>query len=252
MKTLLSLLLLTLIHLLLGSGASLAAEARVAVAANFTDAARALAPQFEKSTGHRIKISYGSTGKLYAQIENGAPFDVFLAADTQRPEKLLTSGLAVAGSQFIYARGKLVLWSAQDQLFENGETFLKKTAFKRIAIANPRTAPYGLAAQQVLNHLGIWQNVQARLVRGDSIAQTFQFVATGNAETGFVANSQIKGWQGPQGTAWQVPAEYYQPINQTAVLLLRGKGKPAAEAFIDYLKSDEARDVIEGLGYGVK
>jgi molybdate transport system substrate-binding protein len=226
-------------------------EVSVAVAANFTDATRRLAPLFEQATRHRLKISYGSTGKLYAQIQHGAPFEVFLAADSARPLKAEQAGLAVPGTRFVYARGRLALWSAKPGLFDAGEPYLKAADFTHLAIANPKTAPYGLAARQVLEHLGRWSDLQARLVRGDSIAQTFQFVATGNAEAGFVAYSQVKGWQGKSGSVWLVPQDYYAPIEQAAVLLQNGAHSAAAKAFLEFLKGDAARELIESYGYGV-
>jgi len=225
---------------------------RVAVAANFTDASRAIAPLFEKATGHILKISYGSTGKLYAQIEHGAPYDIFMAADTERPAKAIKTRLAVPDSQYVYAKGKLVLWSANPGLFEDGEAFLRSGRFKHLALANPKTAPYGLAAQQVMQQIGIWSDVQNKLVRGDSIAQTFQFVATENSEIGFVAYSQVKGWKGESGSTWEIPADLYQPIDQAAVLLIKGEDNPAAHAFIDFMKSDAAHKVIKSFGYGIK
>jgi len=227
-------------------------EVRIAVAANFTDATRKLAPLFEQATGHTARVSYGSTGKLYAQIENGAPFDVFLAADTDRPARAEAEGLAVSGSRFIYARGRLVLWSATPAAFDNGETFLKQGVFAHLAIANPATAPYGLAARQVMEHLGLWQTLQPRLVRGDSIAQTFQFVVSGNAVAGFVAGSQIRAWPGTAGTGWTVPADYHDPVDQAAVLLVRGENNPAALAFLDFLRRDSTRALIERFGYDVE
>jgi molybdate transport system substrate-binding protein len=226
-------------------------QVSVAVAANFTDTSRRLAPLFEQASGHRLKISYGSTGKLYAQIANGAPYEVFLAADTARPQKAEQAGLAVPGSRFVYARGRLVLWSTKADLFETGEPYLQASGFAHLAMANPKTAPYGLAARQVLEHLGLWSSLQAKLVRGDSIAQTFQFVATGNAEAGFVADSQVKGWQGEAGSSWLIPQDDYEPIEQAAVLLQKGADRPAARAFLEFLKGDAARAVIEGYGYGV-
>jgi molybdate transport system substrate-binding protein len=240
-----------LVYLFLGrSGVS--EEVSIAVAANFTDATRQIAPLFEKVTGHTTRISYGSTGKLYSQIKNGAPFEVFLAADTRRPIKAQTEGLAVPGSRFIYARGKLALWSVQGSQFEDGESYLKTGDFAHLAMANPKTAPYGLAARQVMAHLGIWQVLQPKLVRADSIAQTFQFAATGNVEAGFVAYSQVKGWQGAPGTIWEIPAHYYAPIEQAAVLLKRGESESAPRAFLDFLKGDAARKVIERIGYGLE
>ena len=227
-------------------------EVSVAVAANFTDATRDIVPLFEKATGHTTKVSFGSTGKLYSQIEHGAPFEVFLAADSKRPKKAEAEGLAVDGTRFTYAQGKLALWSSKAGVFADGEDYLKQGGFKRAAIANPKTAPYGLAAQQVMEHLEIWQAMQSKLVRGDSIAQTFQFAATGNAEVGFVALSQVKAWKETTGTAWEIPQSYYAPIEQQAVLLKKGGENEAAKDFIDFLKSDQARAVINGYGYGVE
>ncbi|VAX14215.1 Molybdenum ABC transporter, substrate-binding protein ModA [hydrothermal vent metagenome] len=229
-----------------------AVEVRIAVAANFTGVSRKIAPLFEKISGYHTRISYGSTGKLFVQIENGAPFDVFLAADSLRPIKAQNEGLAVAGTRFIYARGKLVLWSAKPGAFDDGEAYLQKSAFRHLAIANPKTAPYGLAAQQVLMHLGVWQTIQPRLVRGESIAQTFQFVATGNAEAGLVAWSQVRAWKRNPGAIWIIPGKDYAPIEQAAVLLKRGKDNPAAQAYLRFLRSAAARKLIEDAGYAVK
>ncbi|WP_075184601.1 molybdate ABC transporter substrate-binding protein [Teredinibacter haidensis] len=234
------------------TGQAFAAETIIAVAANFTDAMRNIVPLFEQSTGHSVKVSFGSTGKLFSQIENGAPFDVFLAADTKRPSKAEEKMLAVKGTRFTYARGKLVLWSAIPGLFNDGEAYLKKGDFKRIAIANPKTAPYGLAAQQVLEYLSIWNVLQRKLVRGDSIAQTFQFTATRNAEIGFVALSQVKSWRGKPGSFWEIPESGYAPIAQQAVLLKKGEKNTAAKAFLEFLKEAKAQAVIARLGYGVE
>lgn len=235
-----------------GTQAVSAEEVSVAVAANFTDASRDIIPLFEKATGHTVKASYGSTGKLYAQIEHGAPFEIFLAADSKRPIKAESEDLAVEGTRFTYAMGKLALWSPKAAVFTDGEAFLKKGEFTRAAIANPRTAPYGLAAQQVMEKMGVWDVLKQKLVRGDSIAQTFQFTATGNAEIGFVALSQVTAWDKSTGTVWKIPQSYYAPIEQQAVLLKKGSGHKAASAFLEFLKSDEARKVITGYGYGVK
>ena len=241
-----------LLLMLTVSSAIPAQEVSIAVAANFTDATRDIVPLFEQATGHRAVVSFGSTGKLYSQIENGAPFEVFLAADSKRPEKAEADGLAVKGSRFTYAMGKLALWSSLSGRFANAEEYLKSAPLTRLAIANPRTAPYGQAAQQVLQHLGLWNNLQARLVRGDSIAQTFQFVASGNAEAGFVALSQVKAWKESAGTLWDIPQSYYAPIEQQAVLLKKGESSVAAIAFLDFLKGSKARKVISSYGYGVK
>lgn len=236
--------------LLLWVQAAQAETALVAVAANFTDASKDLIQQFEQTSGHRVKASYGSTGKLFAQIDNAAPFDVFLSADAATAVKTESAGLAVANTRFTYARGKLVLWSARPGLFNNGEQFLTDYHYAHLAIANPLTAPYGAAAQQVLQQMGVWQSVQNRLVKGDSVAQTFQFVATQNAEAGFVAKSQVLAWSAP-GSVWEVPVELYSPIIQQAVLLKHGEKNSAAQLFMQFLKSDLARLIINRHGYGV-
>ena len=244
-------LLASLLSLCLLANPLLAGEVKLAVAANFIDAAREIVSRFEAASGHSTRISYGSTGKLYAQIEHGAPFEVFLAADVARPLKAEAEGLAVEGSHFVYARGRLVLWSAQADQFEQGEAFLKQVRGGHIALANPKTAPYGLAAEQVMQHTGTLARLRPRLVQGDSIAQTFQFVATGNAVAGFVALAQIKSWEGKPGTLWQIPDDYYAPIEQAAVLLKKGEENPAAGEFLAFLQSEDAREVIERYGYGV-
>lgn len=243
---------LFLFPLLCLASSSLSAETmRIAVAANFTDASTKLVSLFEEKSGHRVKVSYGSTGKLYAQIKHGAPFDIFLAADEERPKRLVDEGDAIANSRFTYARGRLVLWSAKAGRFVNGAAYLKEGVIQRLAIANPKTAPYGLAARQVLERLGSWQRLSPRLVRGDSIAQTFQFTATGNAEAGLVAASQVNAWP-QQGVSWVVPQHYYEPISQQAVLLRRAEQNPAAQAFMRFLAGDEAKRVIRDFGYAVE
>ncbi len=231
---------------------SLQAETlRIAVAANFTEVSKELAARFTQLSGHQTRLSYGSSGKLYAQIVHGAPYDVFLAADEMRPLQLVKQGLALETSRFTYARGRLVLWSAQSNLFKDGETMLRGGNFQRLAIANPMTAPYGLAAQQVLQHLGLWQKLAARRVQGDSISQTFQFTATGNAELGLVALSQIRAWPKP-GTLWLVPEQYYRPLSQQAVLLKRGENSVAARAFMQFLQSGAVKQLIRAHGYIVE
>lgn len=244
--------MLLLCMLFSGALPAMAGEVSVAVAANFTDATRDIIPLFEKATGNSVKVSFGSTGKLYAQISNGAPFEVFLAADRKRPKRAEAAGLAVPGSRFTYALGKIFLWSGKAGMWNDGETWLKQGKFTHLAIANPRTAPYGLAAEQAMQHLGVWGAVQSKLVRGDSISQTFQFIASSNAEAGFVAGSQVKAWKGGDGSRWEVPQAYYQPIEQQAVLLKRGGDNPVARAFLTFLKSSAARAVIRGYGYGIK
>lgn len=226
--------------------------ANIAVAANFTDAMNRLIPAFEETTGHTAKVSYGSTGKLYAQIQHGAPFEIYLAADTARPVRAIQSGLAVDGTRFIYARGKVVLWSTRSGLFNDGAAFLKSGDYKHLAMANPKTAPYGKAAQQVMAHLGIWDTRQQQIVRGDSIAQTFQFAVTGNADAGFVALSQVKAWKDSNTSLWEIPQSYYSPIEQSAVLLKKGENNPAANSFLNFLQSQIAKNIISRLGYGVE
>ncbi|MEJ2620244.1 MAG: molybdate ABC transporter substrate-binding protein [Candidatus Thiodiazotropha sp.] len=252
MNPLKSALISTLLGATLLSNPLTADEVKIAVAANFTDVSRILAELFEKETGHKTKISYGSTGKLYSQIEHGAPFELFLAADTKRPIKAEHEGLAVAGSHFIYAKGKLVLWSIEPEAFESGETYLKQGNLNHLALANPKTAPYGQAAVQVMQNIGSLANLESKLVKGDSISQTFQFVATGNADAGFVALSQIKAWKGQTGSLWEIPQAYYEPIDQAAVMLKKGATNPAATAFLEFLKSKTAHSVITEFGYGVE
>lgn len=245
-------ILASLLGLCLFGNSLQAGEVRLAVAANFIDAAREIAALFEEECSHTTLISYGSTGKLYAQIEHGAPFEVFLSADRARAVKAETEGLAVAGSHFVYALGQLVLWSLKPDRFKDGEQFLKQGELAHLAMANPKTAPYGLAARQTMQHLKLQQRLTSKLVQGDSIAQTFQFVATGNADAGFVALAQIKGWEGEPGTLWEIPDEYHAPIEQAAVLLNKGSENPAAVDFLEFLRSDAAREVIERYGYGVE
>jgi len=225
--------------------------ARIAVAANFKEIMRLLTPVFEEQTGHQLSISYGSTGKLFAQISNGAPFDVFLAADSHRPALAEDQKLAVPGTHFVYAGGRLVLWSPATSRFKDGEAFLLNGSFNKLAIGNPRTAPYGLAAKQALQSIGAWDRLEQKLVRGDSIAQAFQFVATGNAEIGLVAHAQVLSWKESGGSLWVVPGRYHEPINQSAVLLERGRQNPAALEFIEFLAGPEARAIIRSGGYEV-
>ena len=224
-----------------------AGEASVAVAANFTEAAKEIGKLFEAETGHRAVFSFGSTGQLYTQISQGAPFEVFLAADATRPAKALAEGLAVAGSGFTYATGRIVLYSRDAGLVQGPET-LETAGFAKLAIANPATAPYGAAAVETLRALGLYDALAPRLVRGQNIVQTYQFVETGNAELGFVALSQLAGHDG--GSRWLVPAALYAPIAQDAVLLERGAGNAAARAFLAFLKGPAAGAVKRKYGYG--
>ncbi|MBT3202919.1 MAG: molybdate ABC transporter substrate-binding protein [Gammaproteobacteria bacterium] len=224
-----------------------AGEIRVAVASNFANALKDITKQFEKSTGHKVKISVGSTGKHYAQIKNGAPFDVFLAADTRRPELLDNEGIAIAGSRFTYARGKLVLWSPQKNLIDENGLILATNAYDYLAIANPKLAPYGKAAQQVLQAKSLWNSLRSRMVRGENIGQTFQFVKSGNAQLGFVAASQVKkAGVISKGSFWEVPQQDYTAINQQAVLLSNNE---VSSAFVSFLRSEKALSIIRDFGY---
>ena len=228
-----------------------AGETTVAVAANFTAAAKELATLFTEKTGHTTKISFGSTGALYNQIANGAPFEVFLAADSKRPEKAEAEGLAVAGSRFTYATGKIVLYSSDPALVDaDGKVLTDPSKFNRLAIANPKTAPYGVAALQALDKLGLSATLADKIVRGDNIAQTHQFVVTGNAELGFVALAQIA--LKADGSRWIVDESLYEPIRQQAVLLKTGEANDAAKAFLDFLQSADAKTVIKKYGYGLE
>jgi len=228
-----------------------AVEVAVAVAANFTAPLEKLAVAFEKASGHRLAISSGSSGKLYVQIIAGAPFEVLLSADAERPAQLEKEGAAVAGSRFTYAIGKLVLWSTDPGLVDPAGAVLAGDRFRHLAIPNPELAPYGAAARQVLQGLGLWQRLAPRLVQGEDIGQTYQFVETGNAELGFVALSQVRAAGKARGSLWIVPAERYRPIEQQAVLLARGKDDAAARAFLDFLRSTPARTLIQQFGYGI-
>lgn len=234
----------------LANVSAFAAEVQVAVAANFTAPVQVIAAQFEKDTGNKVVASFGATGQFYAQIKNGAPFEVFLAADDTTPAKLESEGQIVAGSRFTYAIGALALWSATDGYVDANGDVLKRNEFKHIAIANPKTAPYGLAATQVLDKLGLTQTLASKIVEGQNISQAQQFVATGNAELGFVALSQIyKNGKVTSGSAWLVPESLHDPIRQDAVILSKGADNPAARAFIDYLKGPKAAEVIQSFGY---
>ena len=239
---------------MVGSGAfspSPAADGvALAVAANFLGPIKALGARFEQTSGHRLQISSGSTGELYTQIRNGAPFDVLLSADRKTPELLETEGSAVRGTRFTYALGRLALYSASIRV--TGPDALRGE-FRKLAIANPELAPYGVATQQTLTALRLWDAVRGKLVLGQNIGQTFQFVATGNADLGFVALPQLMGPHAPKGgSRWDVPQTLHQPIEQDAALLQPGAGNAAARAFLDFLRGARARDVIAAYGYGVE
>jgi molybdate transport system substrate-binding protein len=231
----------------LSAGAS-AAETNVAVAANFTAAAKDIAAAFKQKTGHDAVLSFGSSGQFFTQIKQDAPFQVFLSADDERPKKLAQEGLGVKDSVFTYAVGKLVLWSKNADLVK-GESTLKGGKFAKVAIANPKAAPYGAAAVETLKAVKVYDALESKIVQGNNISQTFQFVDSGNAELGFVALSQLAGKTG--GSQWLVPQELYTPIRQDAVLLKKGESNEAAKAFLAFLKGPEARAVIEKYGYAM-
>jgi molybdate transport system substrate-binding protein len=243
---------LTIIGLMTVSMSSHAEATIVAVAANFTKPMTEIAELFEKTTGHSAKLSFGASGKFVAQIENAAPFEVFLAADDKNTAKLEQSGLAVANSHFTYAIGKLVLWSATANLVDDQGEILNKGGFKHIALADPKLAPYGAAAIEVLKNKNLLSKLQPLFVQGENIAQTYQFVSTGNAELGFVALSQVmENGKVISGSAWQIPENLYTPIRQDVVLLKKGEENPAAPALIAFLKSPEAQAIISKYGYGL-
>ncbi len=227
-------------------------EVQVAVAANFTAPMQKIAAEFEKDTGHKALLAFGATGKLYAQIKNGAPFQVFLAADDKTPAKLEAEGDTVPGSRFTYAIGTLVLWSAKPGFVDEQGEVLKKGAFRHLAIANPKTAPYGAAAVATLTQLGLLDALQPKLVTGENISQAYQFVVTENAELGFIALSQVMAdGQMIGGSAWIVPSNLHDPIRQDAAILAKGKDQPAARALVEYLKGDKAAAIIKSYGYAL-
>ncbi|NUT84736.1 molybdate ABC transporter substrate-binding protein [Pseudomonas brassicacearum] len=239
-----------LLTTLLTIGTVQAAEVQVAVASNFTAPIQAIAADFEKDTGHKLVAAYGATGQFYTQIKNGAPFEVFLAADDTTPARLESEGDTVKGSRFTYAVGTLALWSAKDGYVDSTGQVLKHNNFQHLSIANPKAAPYGLAATQVLDKLGLTAQVKSKLVEGQNITQAYQFVSTGNAELGFVALSQVyKDGKVTGGSAWIVPAELHDPIKQDAVILNKGRDNPAAVALVDYLKGPKAAAIIQTYGY---
>jgi molybdate transport system substrate-binding protein len=231
------------------AGQALAAEVKVAVAANFTEPAKEIAARFKAKTGHDATLSFGSSGQFYTQIANGAPFEVLLSADRERPEKAEAEGLGVGGSRFTYAIGRLVLYSKTPGLVDGKGAVLKSGKFQKIAIADPKTAPYGVAAVETMKKLGVYDALTPKLVQGTSITQTYQFVDTGAAELGFLALSQVIAVKG--GSRWVVPAANHTAIDQQAVLLKTGAANPAATAFMAFLKGAEAKAIIRKYGYEV-
>jgi molybdate transport system substrate-binding protein len=219
------------------------------VASNFSQPIKAIAARYEELSDHQIILIFGSTGKHYAQIINGAPFELFFAADTHRPHLLEQQGLAISGSRFTYARGRLVLWSSRKDFVDPGGQVLASNEYKRLAIANPKLAPYGKAAREVLERMGLWQTIKQRLVQGESIGQTYQFVKTGNAELGFIANSQIMQHANRNiGSYWLIPQALYEPIEQQVVLL---KENTVARDFLSYIQRQEVKIMISQYGYDI-
>ena len=239
--------LITSLSLMLVNLPAMADNLRVAVASNFVQAATGIARAFELNSGHTITLISGATGKHYAQITHGAPFDIFLAADRLRPERLENEGHAQPGSRFTYAIGKLALWSPKPGYVDAEAQVLQQNTFRHLAIANPKLAPYGRAAQQVLQTRNLWNRLQPKLVRGESIGQTFQFVKSGNAELGFIAYAQVKQPGKPiEGSCWLVPQSLYEPVEQQAILLTQSAG---AAAFMSYLRSEQALAIMRDYGY---
>ena len=227
-----------------------AAEVNVAVAANFTAPMQKIAAQFEQDTGHKVILSFGASGKFYTQIRNGAPFQVLLSADDTTPARLDQEGLGVKGSRFTYAIGKLVLWSKRANFVDDKGEVLKSGKFERLALADPKLAPYGAAAIEAMGKMGVLSALMPKIVQGENISQAFQFIATENAQLGFVALSQVfADGKIAEGSAWLVPANLDSPIRQDAILLSKGKDDVAALALLSYLKSDKAKAVIHSFGY---
>jgi molybdate transport system substrate-binding protein len=225
-----------------------AAEVTVAVAANFAAPMQRMAIAFEQETGHKAKLAVGSTGAFSTQIRSGAPFEVLLAADDETPARLEKEGLALAGTRFTYAVGRLALWSAKPGVVDEEGDILKRGSFSSLAIANPKLAPYGRAAVETMQHLGVYEKLQRHIVQGENIAQAYQFVATGNVPLGFVALSQVVD---RKGSMWIVPDKLHEPLKQDAVLLAKGKDNPAALALMRFLKGDKAHGIIRAYGYGL-
>ncbi len=245
--------LLLLFLTIFSSATSAAEEVHIAVAANFLATLDEIVTNFERDMRHTAVISSGSSGKLYAQIKNGAPFDVFFSADATRPRLMEEAGFAVQGSRFTYAVGRLTLWSPDPTMIKNdGTSMLLNRNVEHVAIANPKTAPYGAAAKEALQALGLWEQIRPRIVRGENIGQTFHFVFSKNAQLGFVALSQVLGPKiNGAGSRWDVPTHLYAPLRQQAVLLRNGQNNEVADAFLNYVKGVTSRTIIERFGYGL-
>ncbi|MGB0682982.1 MAG: molybdate ABC transporter substrate-binding protein [Magnetovibrionaceae bacterium] len=229
-------------------GVFAAQEVQVAVAANFTAPAKKIAEAFQEASGHRIIFSFESTGKLYGRIARGEPFAAFLAANEETPRRAIQDGFAVEGTDFTYAFGRIVLYSAVEGYVDQGEEVLKAGDFNRLVMANPTVAPYGVASMEVLERLNVADKLQPKILRGDTVSKTLQFISSGAADLGFVALSQVVGRK--SGSVWEVPTEFYSPIRQGAVLLKAGEGNAAAMAFLDFLKGPESRRIMATFGYG--
>jgi molybdate transport system substrate-binding protein len=238
-----------LASLLLAAFPVWAEDISVAVAANFTAPMKLIAAEFEKYSGHKVVASYGSTGKFYAQIKNGAPFEILLSADDETPTKLVKEAVGQSGSQFTYAVGKLVLWSAKPGLVDGAGAVLKKGDFAHLSLAEPKLAPYGAAGVETMMALGAYEAIAPKIVTAENITQAYQFITSGNAELGFVALSQVLKDGKIEGSYWLVPANLHTPIRQDAVVLEPGKGKTAVDVLMKFLKGDKARAIIKSFGY---
>jgi len=229
-----------------------AEQVLVAVAANFAPPFREIAIEFETTTGHNVRVASGSSGNFYSQIKNGAPFDVFFSADAERPKLLEDEGLGIKDTRFTYAIGRLVLWSPNENLIKGEET-LRSKQYKRLAMANPKTAPYGVAAMQTMQKLELWETLQPQIVMGESLGQTMGFIESGNAQIGFVGLSQVLGpkMKG-KGGRWDVPNNLHEPIKQDVIVLTRAKDNQAAKALMEFIGSPQAKKIIERYGYELK
>lgn len=238
--------------LVINSSFSFAGEVSVAVAGNFFKPIKVLASEFEAKSGHKVALSVGATGKLYAQISHGAPFEIFFAADQKRPAKLVAEKLAIKESQFTYAQGQLVLWSKNPGVIDAQGKRLSSPDMKRLAIANPKTAPYGEQAVNALTKLGLYKQLESKIVQGQNIGQTYQYVSSGSVKQGIIAMSQVTvNGEITTGSSWIIPSDLYDAIQQDAVLLEKGKANPVATEFLDYIKTPSAVKIIRSFGYGV-